>query len=169
MKTRLIYQSKMNFSPAPNLANHFSKNSPRVISIRGVVTDVGAMKRRRNQNQNNMNTKSLVIVGAVVAAFALNSLATEPLLTPRQKDIQIHVVPNQVTTAGINVVYLNDSSALLTPRAKDTQIKVVQGIDSDVNPALLCRANMTASPRAIAECASHANMPECTATIAPLK
>jgi hypothetical protein len=66
--------------------------------------------------------------------------------------------------------YVNSNSARLTPRGQDNQIKVIQGVTTEQNPALACSKTMTASPKAVAECASHANMPGCNpVTVAFLK
>jgi len=64
------------------------------------------------------------------------------------------------------------ADALLSPRAQGNQIKVVSGMANDQNPALECRNNMVASPRAVAECGSHTTMPCCMPgcmKVAPLK
>jgi len=61
-----------------------------------------------------------------------------------------------------------DTSALLSPRAIGNQSKIVQGVANESNPALACAKAMTASPKAISECASHTTMPGCV-TVAPLK
>ncbi|MDD5140602.1 MAG: hypothetical protein PHY43_10130 [Verrucomicrobiales bacterium] len=115
-----------------------------------------------------MKTKILVL-GAVVTAFAFTSFAAEPLLTPRQKDNQPKIVTSSVSTQGGTVTYItSDSTALLSPRAKDNQIKVVAGVANDSNPAQDCAKNMNGTPKAISECASHTTMPGCT-TVAPLK
>ncbi len=116
-----------------------------------------------------MNTRNLVIVGAVVTAFAFNSFAAEPLLSPRQKDIQIKVVKSSVAPPTIAIAYVDSTPALLSPRAAGNQIKVLKGVDTTINPALVCLQNMNGTPKAVAECASHANMPGCQATVAPLK
>ena len=117
--------------------------------------------------KNNMKTKILVL-GAVVTAFAFTSLAAEPLLSPRAKDNQIKVVKSSVEASPTTVAYVDSASALLSPRAKENQIKIAKGVANDTNPALVCQKNMTGSPKAVAECASHTTMPGCV-TVAPMK
>ena len=114
-----------------------------------------------------MKTKILVL-GAVVTAFAFTSFAAEPLLSPRAKDNQIKIVKSSTETPTITVANVDSGSALLSPRAKDNQIRVVKGMNNDVNPALVCQKTMTGSPKAVAECTSHTTMPGCV-TVAPLK
>lgn len=115
-----------------------------------------------------MNTKVLLL-GAVVTAFAFTSFAAEPLLSPRAAGNQIKIVRSDAPTApAIAVAYVETTPALLSPRAAGNQIKVVQGLNNDVNPALVCRENMLGSPKAVTECSSHATMPGCV-TVAPLK
>lgn len=117
-----------------------------------------------------MKTKVL-LVGAVVTAFALASFAAEPLLSPRAKDNQIKVVPSTIDTQSGTVSYVAPASAVLqSPRAQANQIKVVKGMNNDINPALVCQKNMTGSPKAVSECSSHTTMPGCqTMSVAPLK
>jgi hypothetical protein len=114
-----------------------------------------------------MNTK-IILLGAVVTAFAFTSFAAEPLLTPRAAGNQIKVASNQTTPASINVSYVQAGTALLCPRAAGSQLKAVRGIANDTNPALVCLETMNGSPKAVIECSSHATMSGC-ATIALLK
>ena len=114
-----------------------------------------------------MNIKILT-VGAAVAAFTLTSFAAEPLLSPRAAGNQIKAASSATETPATAVAYVQTASALLSPRAAVNQIKVVKGAATDANPALECRNNMIASPRAVAECSSHTTMPLCLA-IAPSK
>lgn len=73
-----------------------------------------------------MKTKILVL-GAVVTAFAFTSFAAEPLLSPRAKDNQIKIVTSSIDTQGGTVTYVTSATpVLLSPRAKDNQIKVVR-------------------------------------------
>jgi hypothetical protein len=62
-----------------------------------------------------MNTK-IILLGAVVTAFAFTSFAAEPLLTPRAAGNQIKVASNQTIPASINVSYVQAGTALLCPR-----------------------------------------------------
>ncbi len=115
-----------------------------------------------------MKTKVLLL-GAVVTAFALTSFAAEPLLSPRAKDNQIKIVTSSIDTQGGTVTYVTSvSPALLSPRAQANQIKVVKGTNNDINPATVCQKIMSGSPKAVAECSSHTTMPGCV-TVAPLK
>ena len=56
------------------------------------------------------------------------------------------------------------SDSLLSPRAAGNQIKTVAGVANDVNPALACAMNMTASPKAIQACVESGTMAGCKAT-----
>jgi|SRR5712671_1920495 len=114
-----------------------------------------------------MKTK-ILILGAVVTAFAFTSFAADALLTPRQMDNQPKVFVSSAATPSITVAYVASGTALLSPRATDNQSKIAQGVANDSNPALACARAMTASPKAISECASHTTMPGCV-TVAPLK
>jgi hypothetical protein len=120
------------------------------------------------RKKQNMKTKVLLL-GAVVTAFALTSFAAEPLLSPRAKDNQIKIVTSSIDTQGGTVTYVTSvSPALLSPRAQANQIKVVKGTNNDINPATVCQKIMSGSPKAVAECSSHTTMPGCV-TVAPLK
>lgn len=115
-----------------------------------------------------MNTKVLLL-GAVVAAFALNSFAAEPLLSPRAAGNQIKVVPSTASEApAITVAYVETTPAQLSPRAAGNQLKVVKGITDETSLTLFCQQTMSGSPKAVTECSQHANMPGCM-TVAPLK
>ena len=111
-----------------------------------------------------MNTKVLLL-GAVVTAFAFTSFAAEPLLTPRAASNQIKHVSNAVETPAATIVYVDSNAALLTPRAAGNQAKVVKGTNNEANVALDCAKNMAGSPKTVAECGSHTTMPGC-ATVA---
>lgn len=115
-----------------------------------------------------MKTAKVLLLGAVVTAFAFTSFAAEPLLSPRAAGNQIKHVSGSVDTATITIAYVDITPALVSPRAAGNQIKVVKGTNSDVNPALVCRNNMIGSPRAVTECSSHVTMPGCV-TLAALK
>ena len=65
-----------------------------------------------------MKTKVLVL-GAVITAFAFTSFAAEPLLSPRAKDNQIKIVKSSVETPTVTVAYVDSSAALLSPRYDD--------------------------------------------------
>jgi hypothetical protein len=107
-----------------------------------------------------MNTKVLLL-GAVVAAFAFTSFAAEPLLTPRAAGNQIKQVSSSVETPAVTIAHADSTPAQLSPRAAGNQIKAVKGVDNDVNPALACRNNMNGTPKTVAECSAHTTMPGC--------
>lgn len=115
--------------------------------------------------------KLKLLLGAAVAAFTLTSFAAEPLLSPRAAGNQIKAVSDSTATApAITIAYVETAPALLSPRAAGNQLKVVKGVANDTTTAAFCRANMNGTPRAIAECSSHANMPDCAcATVAVSK
>jgi hypothetical protein len=121
----------------------------------------------KQRKKLNMKTKVLLL-GAVVTAFAFTSFAAEPLLSPRAKDNQIKIVKSSVETPTITIAYVDSTPALLSPRAQANQIKVVKGLDNDFNPYLACRNTMTGSPKAVAACSENPAMPGCV-TVAPLK
>ena len=85
-----------------------------------------------------MKTTKVLLLGAVVTAFAFTSFAAEPLLSPRAAGNQIKHVSSSVDTPMITVAYVDSGSALLSPRAAGNQIKVVAGTNNDINPALVC-------------------------------
>ena len=116
-----------------------------------------------------MNTKVLLL-GAVVTAFAFTSFAAEPLHSPRAKDSQIKIVNHPVATPAVTIAYVDSTVALQSPRAKANQTLIVQGADNDSNPALACRKTMSGSPKAVAACADNPAMPACNpVTVAQLK
>ena len=111
-----------------------------------------------------MKTK-ILILGAVITAFTMTTMAADALLTPRQMDNQ----PKYVSSSANDPDLLAASrSTLLTPRAFGNQTKVVKGLANDSNPALACAKNMSGTPKMVSECASHTTMPACV-TVAPLK
>lgn len=116
-----------------------------------------------------MNMKVLLL-GAVVTAFAFTSFATEPLLSPRAAGNQItrSANSNYVETQDLTSIRVAAGAPILSPRAAGNQIKVAEGVYNDTNPVLFCQKTMIASPRTVAECSSHTTMPGCMA-LAPLK
>ena len=108
-----------------------------------------------------MNTK-ILLLGAVVTAFAFTSFAAEPLLSPRAAGNQIKHVASSTETPTV----INTTTALLSPRAVGNQIRTVQGLDTDLNPAQVCRNTMNGTPKLVAECSSHPTMPGCVAVAA---
>jgi hypothetical protein len=107
-----------------------------------------------------------LLLGAVVATLASSSFAAEALLSPRAAGNQIKTATAPAEASTITIAYVDSSAALLSPRAAGNQIKSVQGIARDVNAAAVCRETMNGTPRAVAECSSHATMPGCTPVIA---
>ena len=108
-----------------------------------------------------MNTKILVL-GAAVAAFAFNSFAAQPLLSPRAAGNQIKTASRAESAApAVTVAYVETAPTLLSPRAAGNQIKVLKGVSNEINPVTDCRNNMAGTPRAVTECTSHATMPAC--------
>ena len=107
-----------------------------------------------------MNTKVLLL-GAVVTALSFNSFATQPLFSPRAAGNQIHFASNSTEAPATTVAAVNSGSALLSPRAAGNQIHVLKDTVTGANPALFCSRSMLTSPKAAAECASHATMPGC--------
>jgi hypothetical protein len=103
----------------------------------------------------------IIILGAVVTAFAFTSFAAEPLLSPRAKDNQIKIVNSLVETPTITVAYVDSTSALLSPRAAGNEIKHVKGTNNNFNPALACRDGMGGTPKIVMACAEHTTMPGC--------
>ena len=53
-----------------------------------------------------------------------------------------------------------------TSFAAGNQIRTVQGLDTDLNPAQVCRNTMNGTPKLVAECSSHTTMPGCVAVAA---
>ena len=94
-----------------------------------------------------MKTKVLLL-GAVVTAFAITSFATEPLLSPRAAGNAIEKVT--AGSAGISVVDAN-AGRMVSPRAIGNEITIVAG---STGAAATC-SKMAGSPKMIAECASH--------------
>jgi len=71
---------------------------------------------------------NIILLGMVITAFALTSIAAEPLLSPRAQGNQIKVVTSSIDTQGGTVTYVtSDLPALLSLRAKGNQRKVVSG------------------------------------------
>ena len=119
-----------------------------------------------------MKTRNLLITlgAAAFAAITINATAADALLSPRAAGNQIKHVSNSADTPTITVAYVNSGSAQLSPRAAGNQIKVVKGTNTDVNFALACAKNMTASPKAIQACIESGTMAGCrTMTVASAK
>ena len=112
-----------------------------------------------------MKTSKVLLLGAVVTAFAFTAFAGDVQLSPRAKDNQIKVAP------GITAAQPAQAGTVaISPRAQASQIKTVSGTNSEVNPSLACQKMMTGSPKAVQACADNPNMPACKpVTVAPLK
>jgi hypothetical protein len=122
-----------------------------------------AMKCCLYEKEISMKNKSLLL-GAVLTAFAVSSFATEPLLSPRAKGDQINFV-NPAPEATTSVIAREDATTvLLSPRAAGNQIKFAQGADVDTNRETSCQKDATLSPRALAECSSHAAVQDASST-----
>jgi hypothetical protein len=106
---------------------------------------------------------NVLLLSAVVTAFAFTSFAAEPLLSPRAQANQIPVVTSSTASQGGSITYVaSASSVLLSPRAQANQIQVVKGTVNDINPALVCQKTMSGSPKIVAACSSNTTMPGCT-------
>lgn len=108
----------------------------------------------------NMKTKVLLL-GAVITAFAFTSFAVEPLLSPRAAGNQVKHVSSSLDAPSVAIAYVDAAPALLSPRAAGNQSKIVKGTNNESNPALECLKTMNGSPKAVAECSSHTTMPSC--------
>lgn len=114
-----------------------------------------------------MKTTKILLLGALVTAFAYGSYAGDVFLSPRAKDNQIKSVASSTETVAVATT----SATLISPRAKDNQLKAVSGINNEANPYLACQKMMTGSPKAVQTCADNPAMPLCNkpVTVAPLK
>jgi hypothetical protein len=122
-----------------------------------------AMKRCLYEKEISMKNKSLLL-GAVLAAFAVSSFATEPLLSPRAKGNQINFAnPAPETTTSV-VARADATTALLSPRAAGNQIRFAQVTEEDANRETSCQKDTTLSPRALTECSSHAATQDASST-----
>jgi hypothetical protein len=119
----------------------------------------------RNKSKNMKNSTLTLIVGTILTAAAFSSLATEPLLSPRAAGNQIKVVASATEAPVVTAAYADSHIAWRSPRAAGNEISAVKGMASESTPAAACRANMKGTPRAVAECGSHANMPGCMAVV----
>ncbi len=115
-----------------------------------------------------MKTTKVLLLGAVVAAFSLTAFAGSngAYLLKAPVASNLYKPADTIVTT---IAYVDSTPALLTPRALGNQAKIIKGTNNDSNPTLACRNMMsTSSPKAVAECNSHATMPLCV-TVAPLK
>jgi hypothetical protein len=105
-----------------------------------------------------MNSK-ILLLGAVVTAFAATTFASNALLSPRAQDNQ----PKTAATAPaavITVAYL-DAATPLSPRLRTVQTRVVKGMVETRTPVQECAQHMQGTPRAITACSQSVTMPGC--------
>ncbi len=105
-----------------------------------------------------MKTTKILLLGAAVATFSLAAFAGTGAYALKASNETAKLVPADVPVVVLTWV---DSATSISPRAQANQIKVVQGAAETSVLALACRKDMVASPKAVAECASHATMPGC--------
>ena len=122
------------------------------------MTRRGQRNEAMSRKKMNMKTKILVL-GVVVTSFAFASFAGTGAAGLRPTASSNPVIPAAPATT---VAHVN-SAAAISPRALGNQSTVIKGTAASSNSALACRRNMVDSPKAVAECASHANMPACAA------
>jgi hypothetical protein len=115
-----------------------------------------------------MKTRNILLsIGvATLTAITINAGAYDIALSPRAAANQVKTVP------GTTVVQAAPATGIaLSPRAAANRIQTVPTVANDVNPAMNCRHNMTASPKAIQACEANPAMPCCraaaTASAAP--
>jgi hypothetical protein len=102
-----------------------------------------------------MKTKVLLL-GAVVTAFAFSASANDVLLSPRAAGNQIKVVSDFGVAPAAH-----PGIALLMPRAQDNQIASVSG-----SKPVLAKCAVLGSPRAVSAAGSAARTACCGQTIA---
>jgi hypothetical protein len=115
-----------------------------------------------------MKTRNLLITlgAAAFAAITINATASDVSLSPRAAGNQIAHASG--TASDVNLAIA--STATISPRAAGNQIATIAGQSNEVNPAVACAKNMNGTPKAVAECTSHATMPACkTVTVASAK
>jgi hypothetical protein len=111
------------------------------------------------RKKQNMKTTKVLLLGAAVAAFSFASFAGTGANALKPSNETAKIVP-----ADTQVVVLTrvDSATPISPRAQANQSTAIKGTSDNQNSTLVCRKNMVASPKAVAECSSHATMPGCT-------
>jgi hypothetical protein len=105
--------------------------------------------------------KTRILLGAV-ALVALTLSAADYTITrsPRAADNQIRRVDGSDSAV---VLVKAEKTVLPSPRAASNQIKIAAGVANETNPALICRNNMSGSPKAVAACADNPSHPACNA------
>jgi hypothetical protein len=113
----------------------------------------------KTKKVNMKNQTLLTTIGvAVLATFTFSASAYDIALSPRAAANQITTVP------GTTVAQAAPATGIaLSPRAAANQTPAVASVANDVNPAMNCRHNMTASPKAIQACESNPVMSCCKA------
>lgn len=113
-----------------------------------------------------MKTK-ILLLSAAITAFTFNTFAQSGAAALlNSKPTSAPAVANATVTT---IVYA-DTTASISPRAQANQSKIVKGTANDSNPSLACSKMMGGTPKNIAACTEHANMPVCNpVTVAPLK
>jgi hypothetical protein len=107
----------------------------------------------------------IVLLSAVVTAFAFNSFAAQPLFSPRAQGNQIKVINATDATPASDVTHEDATTVLLSPRAAGNRIKVGGGVDTDASRVSACQKEMTANSRALTECMSHAAPQDTAVTV----
>jgi hypothetical protein len=108
-----------------------------------------------------MKTRNILLsIGvATLTAITISAIAGDIALSPRAAANQIKTGP------GIAVAQAAPATgSALSPRAAANQTPTVAGGANDVNPAMNCRHDMAASPKAIQACESNPVMPCCKST-----
>ena len=106
-----------------------------------------------------MKTTKVLLLGAIVAACSLTTFAGTGayLLSGSAASNLNRPADTTVTT----IAYVASSATPISPRALANQTKIVKGVSDDQASTPACRKQMVTSPKAVAECASHATMPGC--------
>jgi hypothetical protein len=108
-----------------------------------------------------MKTRNILlsIVVATLTAVTINAGAYDIALSPRAAASQIKTGP------GITAAQAAPATGIaLSPRAAANQGTTVTDVANDRNPAMNCRHDMAASPKAIQACESNPVMPCCKST-----
>ncbi len=111
-----------------------------------------------------MKTKVLLL-GAVVTAFAFTTLAADALRSPRARDNQIKVVNTAEAAPVVTVDYVAPKAAMLSPRAANNQIKVVTGTEQ-AESAKLVKCQAIGTPRQLTAMGGAARTSCCGLTLA---
>lgn len=114
-----------------------------------------------------MKTKVLLL-GAAITAFSFSTFAQSgaaALLTAKPSS-----VPAVAVGTASTIAYVNPAIVSSSPRAMAAQARTVTGAVIDRNSAAECAKTMGGTPKNVAACTEHANMPACRpAALASLK